>query len=80
MPQNPTRQVHALLAAIELEDSLTVKDLPANLTIFYNGLCFLPKPKRHNKPKRLLQKNEFCKSKPKTNQNADFGKPDFAKK
>jgi hypothetical protein len=28
----------------------------------------------------LLQKNEFCKSKPKTNQNADFGKPDFAKK
>ena len=54
MPQNPTRQVHALLAAIELEDSLTVKDLPANLPKFYNELCFLPKPKRDNKPKRLL--------------------------
>ena len=40
MPQNPTRQVHAVLGAFELEDLLTVKDLPANLTKFYNELCF----------------------------------------
>ena len=40
MPQNPTRQVHAVLGAVELEDSLTVKDLPANMTKFYNQLCF----------------------------------------
>ncbi len=26
MPQNPTRQVHALLGAVELEDSLTIRD------------------------------------------------------
>ena len=26
MPQNPTRQVHALLGAVELEDSLAVKE------------------------------------------------------
>jgi len=26
----------------------------------------------------LAIKNEFCESKPQTNQNADFGKPDFA--
>jgi hypothetical protein len=38
MPQNPHRPLHALLGAIELEDSLTVKDLPANLTEFYNEL------------------------------------------
>jgi hypothetical protein len=56
----PTRPVHALLAAIELEDSLTVKDLPSNLTEFYNELGFLPKPKRDNKPKRLLQKISFA--------------------
>ena len=31
----PTRQVHALLGAVELGDSLTVKDLPANLLEFY---------------------------------------------
>ena len=35
-------------------DTLAVKDLPANLTKFYNELGFLPKPKRDNKPKRLL--------------------------
>ena len=60
MPQNPTRQVHALLGAVELEDTLTVKDLPANLTKFYNELGFLPKPKRDNQLKRLLQKMSFA--------------------
>lgn len=30
----------AVLGAFELEDLLTVKDLPANLTKFYNELCF----------------------------------------
>jgi hypothetical protein len=40
LPQNPQRQVHALLGAVELEDSLAVKDLPANLIKFYNELYF----------------------------------------
>jgi hypothetical protein len=31
MPQNPTRQVHALLGAVELEDSLAEKDTAAKL-------------------------------------------------
>ncbi len=44
MPQNPASQVHALLGTVELEDSLAVKDLLANLTTFYNELCFSPKP------------------------------------
>jgi hypothetical protein len=41
-------------------DSLAVKDLPANLTKFYNELGFLPKPKRDNMSKRLLQKMSFA--------------------
>jgi len=41
-------------------DTLAVKDLPANLTKFYNELGFLPKPKRDNKPKRLLWKMDFA--------------------
>ena len=43
-----------------VQDTLAVKDLPANLTKFYNELGFLPKPKRDNKPKRLLQKMSFA--------------------
>ena len=42
---------HAVLGAVELEDPLAVKDLPANLAKFYNELDFLPKPKKGNKPK-----------------------------
>ena len=44
MPQNPTRQVHALLAAIELEDSMAVKDLPANLLNFTRDFDFYQNP------------------------------------
>jgi hypothetical protein len=35
MPQNPTRQVHALLGAVELEDSLAEKDTIVNTPNFY---------------------------------------------
>ena len=42
---------NAVFGAVELEDSLAVKDLPANLAKFYNELDFLPKPKKGNKPK-----------------------------
>ena len=45
---------------VVVQDTLAVKDLPANLTKFYNELGFLPKPKRDNKPKRLLQKMSFA--------------------
>ena len=41
MPQNPTRQVHALLGAVELEDSLAEKRRHRQLTeILTHNLIF----------------------------------------
>jgi hypothetical protein len=39
--QNPTRRLHALLGAVELEDSLTEKDTIANRLKFLHTTYFL---------------------------------------
>ena len=44
----------------DLPERWQKKDDTANLTEFYLWLCFLPKPKRDNEPKRLLWKMDFA--------------------
>ena len=56
------------------------KDTTANLTKFYTQLWFWPEPKKTVVYQNACYKSELCKTKPQTNQNDNFGKPDFAKK
>ena len=79
MAQTPTRQVHALLGSLLLCQTLwLVKDQPANLTKFYNELGFLPKPKKETTNRNACYKKWVLRIKATNNQNANFGKPDFA--
>jgi hypothetical protein len=54
-PESPASGARFVRLRAVAPDSLAVKDLPANLTKFYNELGFLPKPKRDDKPECLLQ-------------------------
>jgi hypothetical protein len=50
-----------------------------NVTRFYNELDFWQQPKTLTY-KTFAEKMDFAKQKSQTNQNADFGKPDFDRK
>jgi hypothetical protein len=72
MPQSPTRQVHAVLGNLAPARTTTENQNHANLTRFYNELCFSPMTKNAD-----LQTPWRFKDQIQTNPNTNFAKPDF---
>jgi len=85
--QNPQRRVHALLGSLPAYQNAAEKRNHRQHAQLLHTTYFLamaktdltktPNSQKRQPTKTPAEKNGLCQSKPQTNQNENFGKPDF---
>ena len=72
--------MHALLANLPADQNLCPKRQHRKLDWILHVTLILTKTQKSQLTKTLAEKNGLCQSKPQTNQNEDFQKPDITKR